>query len=171
MKQLLFSLVFFLFVFQVKAGGRDVEVINDTIFSSGVPFAVLETVKLGMGNYDFRLKNLLGDELIYFKLNSYNKPNTLPNGSATVVVQFYECLFLESKQIAEIGGSELGMSMVSKTKTLNKLALIIIDNKLISNNMLDQKSVENFIFKLGLKYSAERERILNPKGTTIIINN
>lgn len=171
MKQFLLSLLFLILFSFANAGGKDVEVIDDTIYSKGIPVAILETVKLGMGNYDFRLKNLMGDELIYFKLNSYNKPSTLPNGPATVIEQFYECLFLETKQIAEIGSTELGMSMVSKTKTLNKIASLILENRLISNNTLGQKAVDNFIFKLGLKYSVERERILSPKGTTIIINN
>lgn len=168
MKKISIFLVTILSIIVFKGYSKGVEVVNDTIYNEGTPYAIIEIVKVGFGNFDYRVKNLKGEELIYLKKESYEMPNTNPNATAPTKEIYFEVLFLESKQFTEIGSKEIGFALVSKTKTQTKIAQILFDNKLIIDNKIDIEAMSRFIFKYATKYS-DYKKELNERGNTIII--
>ena len=95
----------------------------DTIFSKGVPYAIMKVEKSGfIKNYSVR--SLKGEELIYVKSETYETPNTNrvnQYDAATITHKYYRFTFIKSKNVAEMESKGLKDKDMEEVIVMNEL--------------------------------------------------
>lgn len=119
----------------------------DTVYAAGTAQAILR--KVLSADKDYSVKNLSGNELMYFRFNSFNEASHTSNIGSVEKNYYYEVIFPASKKRCEAG-----------FMTVPQLAEFIIKNKLIQNNALNTPAVDSLISVLGNKYSAVQNKPL-----------
>ena len=98
----------------------------------------------GMVDCHFDVHDLDGNKVIRINYRQFNSPVERKAANPDGIVRYYEFIFLDSKQKAEI--KYVGISS-------KKLANSIVTNKLIENGKLDKKAVDEFILINGTPFS------------------
>ncbi len=112
----------------------------------GVRSFKMEKIDCGFGMVDchFDVFDLEGNKLIRINFRSFKSPVEVSKYNKDGTVSYYEFIFLESKQKAEIAF----MSINSE-----KLARSILSNKLMVDGKLNHSAVEEFILVNGTPFS------------------
>jgi hypothetical protein len=149
-------LLFVLITSATFAQKQKVTVDDDTVKVDGVPYCLL--VKGPGMSYDFTVKSLTGEELMFMQFLEFNNPNKVNNSNPKGRVTYFEVTFFNDSRKCEVDAPG-GKKFVAK---------IIVDNKLIKDNAIDPAAENKFILINGFKYSEEKKTL---GGTVIIINN
>jgi len=122
----------------------------DTIYKSGVPYAVLKEKKV-MLTSDYSLYSLTGKELVDIPYECVDD-----NNSASGMLCYYAFLFLQSGKRGEI---EIGIG--------DKIEKIIVECDLVKDNDINPSGENKFLMKNPPKYSNKPQN----NGTTVIVIN
>jgi hypothetical protein len=95
------------------------------------------------------IKDLEGNNIISIQADNFRDPSQVSNGNPQGNVYFMEWTFFKDE---------------SKCETTNfrmkKFQDLLDDNQLFDENGLSDKGVKNFVLKNGMKFSANRSKVL-----------
>ncbi len=147
MKQIVLLSLFLLpFLSYAQKTKIDINEETNEVSVDGTASFKLEKVDCGFAgtNCHFIAYDLAGTKVFSINLRSYNSPTEITSSNPKGTVHYYEYIFFESKQKAEI--QYVGI----KTE---KVAKNIVTNKLFSDGKLDPKSVDEFVLSNGTPFA------------------
>lgn len=119
----------------------------DTVFAQdGSPYCILKKV-----GYNYSVRNLLNEELIIIKRETYQGLDDALQGIITGYsydTRYYDFIFLPLQVHAETKGDFWYGTF--------KVAEILVNSGLIKNNALDENAVNSFVRAYGVSFSEER---------------
>ncbi|MBC8045374.1 MAG: hypothetical protein H7Y00_01120 [Fimbriimonadaceae bacterium] len=117
----------------------------DTIYNKGEAYALF--IKVTSAGKDYSVKNLSGNELIYWRFNSYDNPEYTGNIGSVQKNYYYEIIFPANQKRCE-----------TEFKTVQQMGDFILENDLIHENGLNEDAVDGLIQAYGNKYSTKRNK-------------
>lgn len=119
----------------------------DTIYNRGIAYALLR--KVATADKDYSVKNLSGNELIYFRLNSFNDVTPTHNIGSVEKKYYYEMLFTPNKKRCE-----------TEFLSVAQLTNFLVKNNLVVNNDLNLLAADSLIAVKGNKFSEVQNKPL-----------
>jgi len=113
---------------------------------NGVISFKIERLECGFGMLDchFDVFDIDGNKVIRINYREFNSPVEISSSNPKGTVRYYEFIFLESKQKAEIKYAGISSEKVAKR---------IVSGNLIVNGKLDIKAVDEFVLTNGTPFS------------------
>jgi hypothetical protein len=128
---------------QASANDSSILVSLDTMYIAGKAIAVLHAV--AGTDKDYSVKNLSGNELMYFRFNSFNNPEFTSNIGSTEKSYYYELIFRALKKDCEV-----------PFMTLQEIAGFIVTGNLIANGVLNTASADSLTALYGKKVTQQQ---------------
>jgi hypothetical protein len=136
------------------AVAQKIEVKKNRVLADKKPYLLFEKdgcKALGGVNCTYYISDTSGSREIAVNYRTYEDPLKRTTANKSGTVDYYEVIFLKSKQMAEIGAEIFGSEKALMTK--------LVKGRLFANGTLNNAAVDEFVLVNGTTFSNRRANI------------